>query len=444
MKHDTRRSLGLLLLLSVLLLAACDLLQGTAATAVATSPSTRVSAAVPTTATIPALTTALPTDAPITPTTTSLIVWLPVDLQPSGNETSALEAHIRAFTETHPDVTLRIEYKTATGPGSILSYLRSGRTVAPDVLPDLVALPGDQLQTAVSESLITPLTDLIDPALLDDLFPAAQTVALNSNAALIGYPFAVTNLTHIAYDSFVITETLPTSWEQFRSSGRSILLPIGAEEGATHVLQLYLENGGELTNEAGSLALDANVLAVALEQLNLARSEGVILRQSTNVSTLQEAWQVYEVNSTDILLTNAETFLRNRADFPEVAGAPMIGLTGVVTPRVRSWAWAISAIEPNQQALAAELLTLLSDADRVGQWSQQLGLPPASRTALAQWPADDLYTIFLQQELERAEPHPLSASSPVMNALGNAAFNVINLTNTPQEAAVEAANAIRP
>ncbi|MCZ7665937.1 MAG: hypothetical protein M5U34_01185 [Chloroflexi bacterium] len=42
-----------------------------------------------------------------------------------------------------------------------MNYLRTGRSVAPTILPDLIALPIGQLTAAADEGLITLLEDLL-------------------------------------------------------------------------------------------------------------------------------------------------------------------------------------------------------------------------------------------------------------------------------------------
>ena len=64
---------------------------------------------------------------------------------------------------------------------------------------------------------------------------------------------------------------------------------------------------------------------------------------------------------------------------------------------------------------------------------------PATRGALRQWPgADGGYGAFLQRELELAAAFPPAASSTLLTVMGNAVFDVVSLTKSPQVAAEEA------
>ncbi|MEJ2750190.1 MAG: extracellular solute-binding protein, partial [Anaerolineae bacterium] len=199
----------------LILLSACDLIP---------SNETNVATATPTVTPTPVVTPALQsTPAIAVPITTtqaapSLTIWLPPGTVLGSEAGTALFSdQLLAFNAGHPDLETHVEQKTVTGQGGILSYLRTGSTVAPSILPDLVALPTNQLATAVNEGLIYPLNDLIDPALFDDLYPAAKTMAQVGDQ-YYGYPFAITNLTHLAYQTSVITTTPPLRWDDLAAN----------------------------------------------------------------------------------------------------------------------------------------------------------------------------------------------------------------------------------
>ena len=381
---------------------------------------------------------------PVTNSIRSLTVWLPSDLAPSGEETAVLATQIETYATTQIDLEINIEYKAISGQGSILNYLRTGKTVAPSILPDLIALPSSQLETAVTDELIFPLNDVIDPTALATLYPAAQSFATMEDQ-ILGYPFALTGLTHLAYDSNVITQTIGTTWETFRADpALQFAFPANGFEGATLILQLYLDAGGTLMNDAGQVELQVEPLARALEQLNLARNENILVRQSSTLSTPEDTWQVGQSSTANIILTNGEYFLQNRVEAQTMAYAPVPAINDVAPPYVSGWAWAISTQNQVQRTMAADLLNHLTTAEIEAEWSLQTGHLPARQDVFDLWGTDDPFIEFLQQQLAVAQPHPLSRNSNVITALNDAAFNVVTLTETPQVAAEQAAAAIRP
>ncbi len=69
---------------------------------------------------------------------------------------------------------------------------------------------------------------------------------------------------------------------------------------------------------------------------------------------------------------------------------------------------------------------------------------PARRSAFEQWPEDDAYFQFLQQQLELADPYPYRASGATLDAISIAVFDVLSLTKTPQQAAQDAVTSLLP
>ncbi len=424
------------------LLSACDLIgRAPAQPAVTPTPTAETVEAAPILQSTPDI--AVPIT--VTETTPSLTIWIPPDtLLSSEAGTAVFSNQLLAFQTTHPDLETRVEQKPVTGQGGILSYLRTGANVAPNILPDLIMLPTNQLAAAANENLIYPLDDLIDPAALDDLYPAARSLS-RSGEQTIGYPFIITNLTHLAYQGSVITSTPPLRWhELIATKNANLIFPAAGQEGANLALQFYLAEGGTLVNEAGQPALDAPLLTMALQQLNQGRSNQFILQQSSNMAAIEETWQFFQEGTAVFALTTAEQYLAGRTPEFSPGYAVIAGPNGPLTPLVDGWAWAISAADPTRRALAAEMLDLLISSPYLGEWSLVENRLPSRHQAFTVWPNDDTYLNFIQLELERAQPDPAAPSSPIMEALGNAVFDVVSLAQTPQEAAGEAVTAVQP
>lgn len=449
--NNKQRFLLSLLFLSLWLLAACSLSQDNAQDNEAATINDAVeelaetgeeTAVEQTEPTVPQATQASTT--PTTTPTTSLIVWVPPDFIGINDSAKQLFTdQLLTYDAAHPETTIVLEQKTVVGQGGILNYLRTGRNVAPSILPDLIVLPADQVATAAADELIYPLdTFLGETAVTANLLPAAATMAAQ-NEQTYALPIAITNLTHIAYNPATITQTLPTDWDTlFSNPENSFLFPAAGRQGALLTLQLYLAAGGTLTNEAGQPDLQLTPLIDALEKLSNGRNSGSILLQSSNLATFDETWQAFQTGSSKIVLTETSQFLSQRVD-QSLAAAAIPGITTPLIPLVNGWVIAITTPDPNRQAVAADLLLTLNDTVFLGEWTQAANLLPSSTTVLALWPQDDPYTTFVGTELVRAQPLPVSDSSKIMLALGNAVFDVISLSKSPAIAAEEALLAIQ-
>lgn len=367
----------------------------------------------------------------------TLNVWLISEVNPSAETPGGtiLAEQLTAFETNHPDIQLNVEVKASSGQGSSLSYLRTGRSVAPSILPDLVALPASQLSAAAGEQLIYPLDSLIPAEAVADLYPVATQLATVGDQ-LYGYPFALSNLTHLAYNTGAITSTLPLTWDEFAAlEDITFAFPGAGQPGAELALQLYLASGGQLANESGQPMLQVEPLTAALSYLNRGRDAGLLPIQNSNLTSLADTWQVFNSGEASSTQTIANQYFQQRFTGLDSGYAPIPGTDQPLSPLLNGWVWAISTPDPIHQATAAELLNWLSAGPNMGDWSQSANRLPARRTAFEQWPEDDPYTGFLQGQLEESSPFPASANSAVMNALSTAVFEVLSLTRSPQLAA---------
>ena len=386
---------------------------------------------------------AIPTAA-VTQTRPSLRVWIPPEIARSTEESAAiLNAQFAAFRSSHPDINLIIEQKAVSGQSGILNYLRTGRNIAPSVMPDLIAIPIDQLNIALTEELIYPIDGLVETDTLEDLYPAALNLAIK-NSQVSSYPFALIGLPHLVYNSQAVTQAVPMRWEAFAALPYSFVFPANGTPAGQLCLEFYLDAGGTLTNEAGQVALDTAPLTTALQQILTAKSSGFILDQSSNYATLQESWQLFQAGTADFTLTSSEHYLRNRNEDGVYLVTAVPGLQRPLTPLVSGWAWAISSREPAQRELAADLLNSLIESEALGEWSYAGDFLPSRQTSLAFWPEDDAYVAFASEQLNRAEAMPISSANTIITALNNAVFDVVTLAKTPQIAAEEAAASLQP
>jgi ABC-type glycerol-3-phosphate transport system substrate-binding protein len=377
----------------------------------------------------------------------TLRVWIPPEI---GARTEAgfreLTSQVRAFETTHDDLSVVIEQKPLEGPGGIISYLRTGRTVAPSVMPDLVAVSGRVLADANTQDLFIPLDDLVDPAILGDIYPAAVSQMV-TDGRLYGYPFATTGLTHLVYRPSQMTGDVPLTWAQFISdTNHTLVLPADSREGALFGLQFYLAEGGALINDAGQPDLQSGPLAQALSQIGLRKDN---LLQSSQLKTLDEAWQYHQLGLSQSMWMQAD-FLLGQQTEPAAAGAatdqaymPVPGPGEALTPLTTTWAWAITTTDQSRQALAAELLGYLTRPENLTNWSSRSQVLPAQRSPMEQLAAENAYYQFAGEELQRAAGMPVSETSRLLDALGDAVFQVLTTDRSPAVIAEEVILAAR-
>ncbi|UCG23853.1 MAG: extracellular solute-binding protein [Chloroflexota bacterium] len=431
----------MVLLFLIILLPGCSLLGGEEAPDGEDAPPTATATpgATPTAAATPQATEAV--DSEEEP---PIRIWVVEELSPGANVPggSIVAEQLAAYETNHPEVQLEVEVKSGLGRGSIISYLRFGGDVAPSVLPDVIAVPVDGLSAAANEGLIFPLGGFIDQADADDLFPAAQELS-KVNDQMVGYPMTLSNLGHMAYSTAIFTETVPLTWEAFLQPEQvTFAFPGAGLAGAEMLLQQYLAEGGALTDESNQPALQVEPLTAALQRYSEGRATEVILLETSSLTSLSESWQTFGTLANTVQTVDSQ-YLARRDEGIDSAFAGIPGPEQPLAPLVSGWAWAISSPDPARQEIAADVLNWLIAGPNIGDWSLAAARLPARRSSFEQWPADDDYTEFLIQELDRAEPFPEIATGAVLDALGTALFDVLSLASSPEAAAMQAVDSLR-
>jgi ABC-type glycerol-3-phosphate transport system substrate-binding protein len=434
--HHRHRIWVLLVITAVGLLAACDALSQTGLVnepVAAPSPEGMVPEATATAA-VPATQAPLPASVP-----EQLRIWLPAEIgarTPGAAETLTMQ--LREFNARHPELELVVEQKPFDGPGGILAYLRAGREVAPGILPDVVAVPGQMIEDPSVRELLTPLEELVAPAAFADLYPAAEDQA-GHDGQLYGVPFALTGLAHLASAPSETAALTDLDWTRFISlTTNTLTLPADSRDGALFGLEFYLDSGGRISNDAGQVVLDVEPLAQALEQIRLGRPN---LGQSYQLKSLDEAWQSYQAGLSTHVWTRSDfqQALLAGGALPETqVNAPVPGPGGPLTPLVSGWAWSISVDDPARQALAAELIDFLTEPDNLTRWSAESQTLPPRREVLNRLAQSQPYYAFAGRELERARAFPAAATGRLLDVLGSAVYETLTSDKPARQIAEEA------
>ncbi|GMQ77838.1 MAG: hypothetical protein BMS9Abin02_0329 [Anaerolineae bacterium] len=385
--------------------------------------------------------TADATEPAISKPPTDLNIWIIPELAPDAEDPGSqlLADQLSSFAASHPDLNLNIEVKATGGQGGTLNYLRTGRDVAPTILPDLIIIGSDQLSAAAAEELIFPIDSFLNQEMLDDLYSAAMSLS-RVGELIYGYPYFLTNFQHVAYNSIVLDAPLPETWDELVDmEDASFVFPAGGPDGAELALQFYLASGGQLADDANQPLLEVDPLTAALNYLSRGRNLGAIAPSSQNITTLSQAWEFYSNSIANIVQTEAPILLTERTAGDESTFSPIPGPTDSMYPLIKGWLWAVSTPDPVRQALAIELLSWLASGPNMGEWSSESGQLPSRKSAFDSWPAGDDYTDYLRSQLDFARPFPKGASNTVMSALSEAVFDVISQTKSPRLAAEDAA-----
>jgi ABC-type glycerol-3-phosphate transport system substrate-binding protein len=430
MFHFFRRSASLSVFALLVLLTAC------------TSAPVTPAADTPTPAPVePAVTPQPAPPTPVPDTTITLTLWLPTRFLPAEDNASyqVLQRQLNGFAGTVEGMPTQIVVKQDRGPGGLLDLLRTASPVAPDVLPDIIALDTSDLETAARSGLLQPIEPLLPAELIDDLYPFARDLG-SINNELYGVVYDA-DVEHLATGS---AAPLPSNWNDLLEARRRYLFALGSNNAVSNaVLGHYLSAGGRLTDEQGNPVLDEVALRIMLETYREARDAGVLPGNFVELTTADDVWNAWRGFGAAVVNLNSTRYLSVETRLPDLQVGNLPTLIQPARPLGRGWAYAIVTGDPRRQTAAAQLVQYLLSPQNNGEWTRAAGTLPGRAAALAQWDQADAYTGFANTQLAQARPLPSAAVRNVVGpAIRKAIEDVLAERSTPTEAAYIAALAV--
>lgn len=374
-----------------------------------------------------------------------LTVWTAERHAPSSETAGGqvLLEQLAAFDNARPDIQVEVYVKRVSGPGGMLSYLRNAPAVAPDVLPDLVLLDRESLVQANSEELVVPIEGLIDPALTDELYPAAISVG-SVDGTLIGLPY-VLETEHVVYRTSIYKDP-PVTFEQVLESPEPFIFPAGTIGKVNRTtLTQYLAAGGILTNEDGEPALDEEALLTVLTFTADAREAGIIDPALFQLTDPAESVEMYIARQTSLAVVTSTDYLRevevlrstSVATIPTPDGQPFALTTG--------WSWCVTTDDLEHQSAVMALLNFMLNPINQGEYTQASGWLPTQSRSLTVWGDGDEYAQFADDLLANAVMRPSTAKiGEAGAAIQQALEDVLIDEMLPAQATGKAIQAVTP
>jgi multiple sugar transport system substrate-binding protein len=361
-----------------------------------------------------------------------LKIWLPPDFDPNeGTEAGRLlKARLDEFSAQFSNTGVEVRIKNLDGPASLLESLSAAHEAAPSALPDLVALPADQMQFAASRRMIIPLESLIITTEEEDWYDFALDLG-QYQGERYGIPFASDALV-MAYHPNLVGE-LPGSWEDVLSMEDVLGFP-AADPNAYYTLALYLSLGGGFFDENGNLQLDQALLESVFNFYLQAHTAGVMPDWLTQNDTDELTWGAFMMTQAHMVIIWSTYFFDQTTGgtsftmIPTKDGTPFTLATG--------WVWALTGNDASRYPLAYELAEFLTEGEFLGEWTQAAGHLPPRASATAVWPQDP--QAVASQILSSAVVVPDETILEVFGGLfSQAVIKVLNRESTPAEAVNE-------
>jgi ABC-type glycerol-3-phosphate transport system substrate-binding protein len=365
-----------------------------------------------------------------------LRVWVPPEFDPAtGTEAARLFlARLNEFSTLHADVEVEVRVKATSGAGGMIASLSATQAVAPEALPDLVALPRPVLETAAEQGLIFPLDGL--PTIQEDTdwYEFAHQLARVNNT-IYGLPFACDALL-LVYRADVVSEP-PRDWTTTEQVGVPLLFPAGSPQ-ALFTFALYQATGGNVVDSEGRPALTPATLSAVFDYYVKAQESGVFSPNWIKYRSEEETFLAYQNGEVDMTLAWLSAFW-SRAGEESVSGAlPTPG--GVPFAPITGWAWAISNPNSTHQDLSTALAQFLTEPAYLTEWTLAASYLPTRPSVLAAWPESPESALASRLVLSANLIPPVQVLNTLGPLLQQATADVLNGQQTPTEAAQSVAN----
>jgi ABC-type glycerol-3-phosphate transport system substrate-binding protein len=384
----------------------------------------------------PTSTISIPAPAAITLTIWTTEVFSPTQAITTG---MILATQAAAFEETHPDVRLKFVLKKPYGKGGILDFLLATEAVVPDLLPDLVLIDVDELNTAVQANVIQPLDQLIPADIVADLYTFARDAA-TANGQLYGLQLWA-DLDHLIYNTGKMTIS-PRSWPGVLSNPGPYIFPAGGQSGLVNdafLIQYLAARPQPSDTSSETPFLEQEALVGVLQFYMDGVSQGVFPAEIVDYHNTDDCWRAYQAGDAALAQVSAHRYLADRDRLQSTAVAAIPSINGPAASLGRGWAMALVAADPDHQAAATDFLVQIMAPDVNSAWAQAANYLPTRQSSLANWDQIELYTRFVQQQLQAARARPIIANyAQVASALQIAVEEVVAGTASPEEAAAEA------
>jgi len=374
----------------------------------------------------------------------TLTVWVPEAISPGGEQpgADALLTALSDFDDTYPDIQVDFQVKRVTGPGSMLSYLRTAPAVAPDVVPDLILLDRDSMLQANTESTIVPIGDIVDQEIVSRIYPAAIAMA-STDDELIGLPF-VLNTQHVIYREAFFLSGPPNSFQSLLAAQTGYAFPAGPLSDINRTtLAQYIAAGGRLVDEDGNSVVDVGPLTEVLTFYDDAERIGVISTDLFQIADFGETLTRYQENQVSAAEVNARDYLHTREEVRTTSFTSTPTADGESIALITGWSWVITTSDEERQELAMLLVDFFMNPVVQGNYTLSAGWIPTQPAAFEVWGGEDPYVAFGDNLIRNAQPLPSASVRAVPGeAIQQAVEDVLLNGQLPAQTANQAANSV--
>jgi multiple sugar transport system substrate-binding protein len=359
-----------------------------------------------------------------------MTVWLPPDLNPNSSSAASklMAQRLDAFQKQNGSIKINIRIKNLSGPHGMLETLAITHQAAPLAMPSIVVLQQTDLEQAVRQALVFPVTNLQSMLNSADWYPFAQDMAQVGNK-WYGVPFSGDALILIyRADS---DKTVINTWDDILKLNQLVIFPASDPDALT-TLALYQSLSGNINTATPTPALQEKELGQVFSFYQLAARQGVFPYSLSQYERFDQTWTAYRNHQSRLVVTWASTYLKDPE--PEDQALPLPGLNGTPYTLATGSMFVLSEANPDRQKISLELIDFLVEPAFISQLNQAVGNIPTRITA-NNYPEDPNKQVLFDKIGKSAHLLPvLPVYFPLTNHLKEAAVQIIRLQLSPQDA----------
>lgn len=340
-----------------------------------------------------------PSATPDIPTLQSktLIVWVPPQFDPADGSTSSnlFLTRLEEFISRRPQTDIQVRVKDLSGDYGLLETLRSTRSAAPIIMPDLIALPRPLMEQALQEGLILPLDEITEVMDDNDWFDYSQDLARVGDQ-IAGIPFAG-DLMVLAYKDDT-GDTPPSDWDAVLATEKALAFP-ASDPRSLVTMALYQSLEGEFINADGEYIIDEELFLEVLNYYQQSQAANVMPYWLTQFENDQQAWQSYQERQSTLAITWSSIY--KDSDSPNTALAALPTKDSKAFTFADGWVWCVIPSNAETEQVAVELAEFITTETYLSTWGFEGGFIPTRPSGMDSWSENSFFST-LQQLLPSA------------------------------------------
>jgi len=285
--------------------------------------------------------------------------------------------------------------KDLSGDYGLLETLRSTRSAAPIIMPDLIALPRPLMEQALQGGLILPLDEITEVMDDNDWFDYSQDLARVGDQ-IAGIPFAG-DVMVLAYKDDT-GDTPPSDWDAVLATEKALAFP-ASDPRSLVTMALYQSLEGEFINADGEYIIDEELFLEVLNYYQQSQAANVMPYWLTQFENDQQAWQSYQERQSTLAITWSSIY--KDSDSPNTALAALPTKDSKAFTFADGWVWCVIPSNAETEQVAVELAEFITTETYLSTWGFEGGFIPTRPSGMDSWSENSFFST-LQQLLPSA------------------------------------------